>query len=193
MRCENFNRNVSILELGCGKRRRYSNSVGLDKCESSQPDVVHDLNIYPYPFQDNAFDLVVCEHVLEHLNDLVRTIEELHRILKPGGILRVEVPYFSSVFAYSDPTHRHFFTSRSFDYFLEGTAVSLFDYSRARFILRKRELLVGGKGPFQRLLHWFTNRYTDVYEKRLAFVLPRHTILFELEAVKAADDSQTGG
>ena len=44
------------------------------------------------PFEDNTFDCVVTSEVLEHIQDDVRVISELHRVLKPGGSLGVTVP-----------------------------------------------------------------------------------------------------
>jgi ubiquinone/menaquinone biosynthesis C-methylase UbiE len=44
------------------------------------------------PFQDREFDVIVCREVLEHIPDYAYAITELHRILKPGGILAVSVP-----------------------------------------------------------------------------------------------------
>ncbi|MCX8053452.1 MAG: glycosyltransferase [Armatimonadetes bacterium] len=175
---------LSILELGCGKRREYSDSITVDICAESNPDVLHDLNQYPYPFADNSFDVVICNHILEHLDDVVRTLEEIHRILKPGGLLKVEAPYFTSVYAYADPTHKHFFTSRSFDYFFEGTELSRFDYSRVRYAPKKIELVVPGNGILSRLARRWLESHLDFYEKRLAYIWPRHTIRYELTAVK---------
>lgn len=174
----------AILELGCGNRKLYPDSVGVDICPTSAADLTHDLNTYPYPFEDNSFDLVVCMHVLEHLDDVVRTVTEIHRVLRPGGMLHVEVPHFSSFHAFSDPTHKHFFSSKSFDYFFEGTPVSEFDYSNARFVLRRRELMVGGSGLVRGLMRRWINSHLDFYEKHIAFLMPRHTLVFDLQAVK---------
>jgi len=48
------------------------------------------------------------KHVLEHLDDVVKVIEECYRILKPKGILDIYVPYYKSKKAFRDPTHKHF-------------------------------------------------------------------------------------
>lgn len=174
----------SILEMGCGKRKVYPDSIGLDICVSSHADVIHDLNDFPYPFEDSKFDIVTCIHVLEHLNDVIKTVEEIHRILKSGGLLIVEVPYFTSSFAYSDPTHKHFFTSRSFDYFLPDTAVSEFDYANVRFNLKKCELMINGDGLLRSQVKRWIDSHIRFYEEHLAFIFPRHALRFELEAIK---------
>src|SRR5947207_11311388 len=84
---------LRILELGCGQVKRCPNSVTVDRSSDTVADIIHDLDTFPYPFDDNEFDIVIAEHVVEHLIDLVSVVEELHRILKPGGRLYVEVPH----------------------------------------------------------------------------------------------------
>jgi predicted SAM-dependent methyltransferase len=44
----------------------------------------HDLNIFPYPFEDNSFDFILYSHVVEHLYSPVLSLDECFRILKPG-------------------------------------------------------------------------------------------------------------
>ncbi|MBV9852562.1 MAG: class I SAM-dependent methyltransferase [Armatimonadetes bacterium] len=173
-----------ILEVGSGPNKLFPQSTTIDISPTGQPDILHDLNDIPYPLPEGRFDLVVCLHVLEHVQDLVGTTTELHRVLKPGGLLFVEVPYFSSVHFYTDPTHVHAFSTRSFDYYVEGTPVSRFGYSPARFTKERVEIVVPGGGPVNRLLRRWINGHHRLYEERLAFIFPRHTLQFTLRAVK---------
>jgi SAM-dependent methyltransferase len=173
-----------ILEVGSGPNRLFPHSTTLDIYAGCKPDIQHDLNQTPYPIPDNSFDLVVCLHVLEHVQNLVSATTELHRILKPGGLLFVEVPYFTSVHYYTDPTHVHSFTSRAFDYYVEGTAVSKFGYSPARFTKERIEIVVPGNGPLNRWWRKWINTHQNQYEERLAFILPRHIIQYTLRTVK---------
>lgn len=180
-----------VLDFGCG-RRRYPGAIGVDLNPDSAADVLADLDRPPYPFAANSFDLIWCDGILEHLTDLVRVMEELHRLARPGGRVVITTPYFSSVDAFTDPTHRHYFAARSFDYFT-GDFPEYGFYSRARFIRRRVEISfwalprLGGLRP-QHLLgaHWLANRLTSVYERFFAFLLPAQTIRYELEAVKPA-------
>jgi SAM-dependent methyltransferase len=91
------------LNLGCGKFKKEG-YVNLDCYEDLDPDVVHDLNKFPYPFGDNEFDLIEADHVLEHLDDGFRAMKEMHRILKDGGTLVIKVPHFSRGFMH--PAHK---------------------------------------------------------------------------------------
>lgn len=52
-------------------------------------------DICDMPFQENEFDLIICNHVLEHIPDDTKAMEELYRILKPGGTAILQVPYES--------------------------------------------------------------------------------------------------
>lgn len=82
------------LNLGCGVWKR-PDCINVDFRKEVEPDVVHDLNVFPYPFADDSFDVIEASHVLEHLDRPFVVMKELHRILKPGGLLHLKVPHFS--------------------------------------------------------------------------------------------------
>ena len=44
------------------------------------------------PFQDNYYDLILCNHVLEHIPEDQKAMQEMYRVLKPGGTLIAQVP-----------------------------------------------------------------------------------------------------
>lgn len=173
-----------VLELGCGQKRLVPHSVTIDINPNSRADIVHDLNRVPYPLESDAFDLVLAEHVLEHLDDVVRVVEEIHRLCRPGARVLIEVPHFSSSEFFTDPTHRHAFSTRSFDYFVPGTELNGFRYSAAAF--HKRRVFLSGHS---RYLTRFINEHVATYERRFAFLYPAHVIQFELEAIKLARTS----
>lgn len=62
-------------------------------------------DLHDIPFKDNEFDIILCNHVLEHVKDDHRCMTELHRVLRPGGfaILQVPIDYNREV-TYEDPT-----------------------------------------------------------------------------------------
>ena len=49
-------------------------------------------NVYNLPFEENYFDLILCNHVLEHIEDDYKALNELHRVIKNKGTLIVQVP-----------------------------------------------------------------------------------------------------
>jgi SAM-dependent methyltransferase len=129
---------MKILDLGSGPWK-YPGSISVDWNKEVNPDIVWDLNVLPYPFNDDEFDLVYASHVLEHLDNPVKVIEEIWRILKPNGMLIVKVPHFSCRTAYGNPEHKHYFSSLFFDYFereKESTSKT-----RAKFKILKIRLL----------------------------------------------------
>ena len=53
----------AILDFGCGNRKRPG-SIGIDVNPRTDADVVHDLNVFPYPFADSSFDEVYADNVI---------------------------------------------------------------------------------------------------------------------------------
>jgi SAM-dependent methyltransferase len=92
------------LNVGCGETKK-DGYVNLDWSPLVHPDVAHNLNVLPYPFPDNSFDLIEAFHVLEHLDTPFAIMKEFHRILKPGGTLHIRVPHFSRGFTHAEHAH----------------------------------------------------------------------------------------
>lgn len=132
-----MNQPLKVLDLGCGNKKR-SGAVGIDFNSRTAADIIHNLNDFPYPLEDSSFDEIYLDNTLEHLDDVIRVMEEVHRIVKLGGLVKVIVPYFRSLWAHIDPTHKHFFTVNSFAYFDPANIIcTRYDYSLARFKLKK--------------------------------------------------------
>ena len=173
---------ITKLDFGCGPAK-LPGFVGMDIFPSAGVDVVHDFDTFPYPFPDDTFDEVKCDNSLEHVADFLRTVEELHRILKPGGMLKVLVPHYSGPNAYGDPTHRTFFAWSTFDRFLEGTYPT-----QHSGMLRMRKRMFGvpdhRASKLKALPKAFANRFPTLYEHRLCWIMPAQAIYYELEALK---------
>ena len=90
------------------------------------------------PSATDSLARVYARHVLEHLEDVPAAMAEIHRVLRPGGELPVEVPYFASVTAYADPTHRAWFTYTTFEHF--GPPVDLGLAGQPAHLVRQRPL-----------------------------------------------------
>lgn len=55
------------------------------------------MDIHEIPFNADTFDVVLCNHVLEHVKDDIKAMSEIHRVLKPGGFAILQVPFFNPV------------------------------------------------------------------------------------------------
>jgi SAM-dependent methyltransferase len=170
------------LDLGCGQNKEPG-YVGMDIIPGPAVDVVHSFDSFPYPFDDNVFDEVKCMSSLEHVEDLVKTVSEIHRILKPGGILKVWCPHYSGPDAYRDPTHKTFFAYTTFDRFTVGGSYlaqenGMFRYVRRMFGIPERGSLL------KSLPKKLANRFPELYETALCWYMPSKTIYYELQAVK---------
>jgi SAM-dependent methyltransferase len=55
------------------------------------------MDIHAIPFGENTFDVVLCNHVLEHVKDDIQAMSEIRRVLRPGGFAILQVPFFNPV------------------------------------------------------------------------------------------------
>lgn len=173
-----------ILHIGCGIDKKPG-TVGVDINPKSQADIIHDLDKFPYPFPKNYFDAIYAYNIIEHLDNIPKVMEELHRISKNESKIYITTGHFSSLDSFTDPTHKHFFTSRTFDYFIPGTVLYKLRYSETKF--KKIKVLVGPadeKNIFIKLVLAIINRYLIYYEKRFAFIFPVGVISYELQTIK---------
>lgn len=106
---------MSKLNLGAGNiiKEGYINH---DIVELEGIDCVHDLNIFPWPWEDNSFDLILAFDVIEHLDDFMNVMNEIHRVLKKDGHCLLQVPYWNSWGAIADPTHKKNFNEFTFQF-----------------------------------------------------------------------------
>jgi SAM-dependent methyltransferase len=103
-----------ILNFGCGFAKMQKPAINVDAFEICKPDILHDLNNFPYPWEDNSVDCVFAFHIMEHLDDWWMSFIEISRILKLGGILEMRVPDESSTSAGTYRDHKHIISIYSF-------------------------------------------------------------------------------
>lgn len=105
-------------------------------------DVAHDLNVFPYPWEDNEWDFIKAVDILEHLKaDLPLVLDELWRILKPTGYLYIHTAEVGSWQLHLDPTHVVGFSLDSFDYFDPKTkwgGMSDYDYTDKKWQVKHK-------------------------------------------------------
>ena len=164
---------LKILDLGCGPHAKKAGSIGLDKRPAPHVDVVHDLNVYPYPFQENEFDWIEMSHIIEHIDRPLNLMNEVHRIAKPGATIRIITPHYTSQLSYGDLEHFHHLGYITF-LTLQNTGL---------FRIRKHKL-------------WFTDLYKVFgisvlanlfprrWEKYLSFIFPAFYVEVFLEVIK---------
>jgi SAM-dependent methyltransferase len=177
---------MRILDAGCGINK-YPGSIGIDGNADSAADVICDLDRFPWPFADASFDSLRAIHVIEHLSDVIRTMEEFHRLVRPGGRVRIETPHYTDYSSFCDPTHKHHLNSFSFRYFGENHGGFGY-YSRARFreISVRVKLLSFWKWlGFEFLVNHFV-RFRKFWEFYLCYVVRGKAMEFEFEPVGAA-------
>jgi len=177
-------RALPVLDVGCGVNK-YPGSIGLDRNPNTRADVIADIDQIPLPFRSSSFRQIRAVHVIEHVSDVIRTMEEFHRLLVPGGRLLVITPHYTDFSSFCDPTHRWHLNSFSLRYFGEDNGGFGY-YSAERFreisvqvsLLRLWrylgfELLVNGS-------RWF-RRFWEYY---LCYVIRGKAIEWQLEALK---------
>jgi hypothetical protein len=110
---------LEIADIGCGSTKQVPSAIGVDSVPHPGVDIVSDLDADPLPFDDESLDHVFAVHVLEHLMRLPDVMCELHRVLRPGGVLHVLAPHWRHVNAVADPTHVRLIDVQTFKHFCE--------------------------------------------------------------------------
>ena len=52
------------------------------------------MDVHDIPFEENTFDIAMCNHVMEHVDDDIKAMSEIYRVLKPGGWAIIQIPFF---------------------------------------------------------------------------------------------------
>jgi SAM-dependent methyltransferase len=166
-----------ICHLGCGNKKIVG-AIGVDIVDLPSVDVVFDLNKKDWPFEDNSFDEVHAYHVLEHLNDTINSMSEIWRITKPGGVVYINVPHFSSPNAFVDPSHKSFFALDTLSYFTDKNDLNF--YSRARFNISKKLKFENPLGNYIFNLP----KLNYFWEKHLSRIIPAKEIKYLFRVIK---------
>jgi SAM-dependent methyltransferase len=120
--------------------------VNVDIAALPEVDIVHDLDVTPWPFDDGSVDGILGQDVFEHVADPIGFMTESHRVLKAGGEMVLKVPHFRHPDAFTDPTHRRYCTEHTWDYWIKGTV--LYDlhnpaYGGVAFSMGRRHIVHG--------------------------------------------------
>jgi len=110
------------LNFGCGRDIKQGwDNVDIQK--DSRLTKSFDFDKFPYPLKDNSYDYVLMSQVIEHLEKPDKALLELHRIIKPNGIIRIETCYFNNIAMTNDMQHKHYFSEKTFQEFVRQPCV----------------------------------------------------------------------
>ncbi len=191
---------MKTLDLGCGPRKEPG-AYGIDAFPHPGVDLVHDLDRTPWPLPDGEYERIVIRHVIEHVQDMVTFLREVHRVARPDAMIEIVTPHFSNRSAYADPTHRRALSVRVFDFFTGGeprplhrAAIARHWLFEHRFVLERLAgvpsySLVRRRLTFSRFFRWLgvawlAARHLDFYEFYLAWIFPARDIEITLRAKK---------
>ena len=128
-----------ILDVGCGTgefgRHRPSPDVeihgvdvdagAVERAQRFETAICLDLETAPLPYEAASFDGVLAKDILEHVHDPGRLVREIHRVLRPGGVLVASVVMAKPRAVWSDYTHVRGFTERAARMLLEDAGFSV--------------------------------------------------------------------
>ena len=118
-----------ILDIGCGPNKQQ-NSVGMDIRALPGVDIVHDFEEFPWPIKSETVLTAIASHVVEHVNPhkfgFIRWMDEVWRVMVPGGQLAIVTPHGSSQGYLQDPTHCNPCNEATWAYFAPGHASGLY-------------------------------------------------------------------
>lgn len=188
------------LDIGCGTNPRNPflqeelYGVDIQPLDSSKLEfnyIESDVILEKLPFEDSLFDSISCYDFLEHVPRVIEKdskihfpfvdlMNEIHRVLKPKGILYALTPGYPNKAAFVDPTHVNFITSKTHKYFTEpklrakmyGFIGRFKNLERVRWVKVTIEL---EKNPIKKLFK--SIMYFFLYKKR-------SHLLWKLECIK---------
>ncbi|MFC1504033.1 methyltransferase domain-containing protein [Spirochaetota bacterium] len=159
---------MKILDVGCGDakiQRDGADVIGVDCVQLPGVDVVHDLNKYPWPFENDSFDEIHMKEIIEHLPNTIKVMEEIHRILKPSGSVHIRVIYWNHRHSISDPQHVSFFNEVTWEFFTgkrKGYYTKVqFSMERFEFTYDKKARRIFRSEKLMRFLSYFLCNVID--------------------------------
>ncbi len=116
---------ISSMKLNLGANdRKFDGFRSVDIVPPA--DEIADLT-QPWPWSDSSVEEILAFDVVEHLPDKRQTLNEIWRVLVPGGKATIEVPTIRGVGAVCDPTHVSYWSAGDFEYYEKG------NFARERF------------------------------------------------------------
>ncbi|MBS3088203.1 methyltransferase domain-containing protein [Candidatus Pacearchaeota archaeon] len=166
------------LNLGCGDTI-LKGFVNVDIVKRKDVTVCN-LDKFPLPWKNNSVDYIFCSHLLEHLNDPINFVLELHRISKPGAVINMIVPHFSFCASYAELSHKR-----------PGVSYLAFGYPEWNKEFEGK-FKVTTKLNFTRVnSKWLNHIFNPIinlspilYERFFCYLLPCSEVQFRLKVIK---------
>ena len=94
------------LDVGCGINKQKG-CIGMDMTPHKNVDIVHDVQVFPWPIPDDVCHMIIMSHLWEHIEPKYRfqVMDELWRIMRHDGQLFIVCPYAHSFLAAAHPAH----------------------------------------------------------------------------------------
>jgi SAM-dependent methyltransferase len=164
---------VTRVNIGSG-HSRFIDCVNLDASEVVGADVICNVEGPDQMgcFQSDTFSSVYCSHVIEHLDNPLRFMQELSRICCHGALACFKLPYGSSDNAWEDPTHKRPYFLDSFGYFSQAAYAGA-DYGyRGDWTAVKRRLTIKSGRGFE--------HFKNDLEALMAIVMVQRNVVDEM-------------
>jgi SAM-dependent methyltransferase len=170
---------MRTLDIGCGSNKAPG-AEGMDIFAYPGVDIVHNVQTSPWPVASGTYDRIICQHVIEHIDDVVEFMREIHRIAKNGATVEITTPHFSSLNSWVDPTHKKHLSLQWYKIFTEGYLAA--QSGTFQCIFSNVSFGKSLRANIGKFLVWL--RGQEKWEKNHAFIYPGMDITTHLRVVK---------
>lgn len=156
--------NLVQVDLGCSKNKTEG-LIGIDLDPNSAADIIADLEKNAIPLRENSVDRVVSKHFFEHLEDPIRLLKDIYRVVKDGGEIFIEVPHYSSYISHGIG-HKHYFSHKELVQMVKNEIDC--DIVKPEITFYKTFRLFGIK--------FLANKFPVSYERFWAYIFPAENL-----------------
>ena len=182
-----YHKNGQKINLGSGPRRISNDVINVDFEKFEGVDVVADIT--KLPFKDNSVSMIVCDTVLEHVNDPIKAVSEMYRVLEPSGFVYISVPFLYPF--HPSPSDYNRWTEQGLKYLLKdfepielGTRSGIFSTFSVMLCYSLPALFSFGSNTLYLLLSnlslfiFFPIKFLDIIANRLPFSTKTASVLY---------------